>query len=79
VDADNGIVGGYEPYLADLPAGPFGASIDAKVATAAHGVLMDVTSEASEKADETEEVMPKQVAPAIPVEARNLAATPSAR
>ena len=39
-DAVNAIVGGYEPYLPDLPAASQSASQDAAVATAAHDVLV---------------------------------------
>jgi hypothetical protein len=39
-DAVNAIVGGYEPYLPDLPAASESASQDAAVATAAHDVLV---------------------------------------
>ncbi|HEX5729781.1 vanadium-dependent haloperoxidase, partial [Microbacterium sp.] len=39
-DAVNAIVGGYQPYLPDLPAAPPSASQDAAVATAAHDVLV---------------------------------------
>lgn len=39
-DAVNAIVGGYEPYLPDLPAASPSASQDAAVATAAHNVLI---------------------------------------
>jgi hypothetical protein len=39
-DAVNSIVGGYQPYLPDLPPAPRSASLDAAVATAAHDVLV---------------------------------------
>ena len=39
-DAVNAIVGGYQPYLPDLPPASPSASQDAAVATAAHDVLV---------------------------------------
>ena len=44
-DAVNAIDGGYQPYLPDLqPASP-SASVDAAVATAAHDVLVGLTTD----------------------------------
>ena len=45
-DAVNAIVGGYEPYLPDLPAASPSASQEAAVATAAHDVLVGLGIEA---------------------------------
>jgi hypothetical protein len=54
-DAVNAIVGGYEPYLANLPGAPAAASVDAAVAVAAHDVLVGIE--------------PAGAAPALPADA----------
>ena len=44
-DAVNAIVGGYQPYLPDLPTASPSASQEAAVATAAHHVLVGLENE----------------------------------
>src|SRR5262245_10901564 len=45
-DAVNSIVGGYEPYLDDVPTAPSGASESAAVATAARDTLIGILNQA---------------------------------
>ena len=45
-DAVNSIVGGYEPYLDEVPAAPPGASESAAVATAARDTLIGILNQA---------------------------------